>query len=74
MINLLESKGKKGEVTIMQLNYMRGLRINQGRKFKDNLDKYDGAVYDTSHFISAHVIMYHLSKRVRQRKREELVN
>lgn len=48
---------------------MRGLRINEGKKLREFLDKYDGAVYDTSHIMAAHVIKYHLYERMKERRR-----
>jgi len=48
---------------------MRGLRIAEGRKLREFLDKYDGAVYDTSHIMAAHVIKYYLEKRMKDRRR-----
>ena len=43
--------------------------MKQGRKWQESLDKYDGAVYDTSHIMAAHVIKYYFEKRLKQRGR-----
>lgn len=42
---------------------MRGLRVTEGKKYKNDLDTFDGFVYDTSHVIGSYVIKHYLNKR-----------
>ena len=50
---------------------MRHLRVQAGKKLKQDLDKYEDDIYDSSHYIGIRVIKHFLKRQVRERKIKE---